>query len=127
LASWLPLSVIDAAINESLAPLGCCLTPAGADLMIPDGRMLHAKCAQPIRRYRPWLGLGPELYICTTYDRLYGDFLAKNTSCPPMVPANPRHSHLLLDMHELACTLNALDLLYFAAYYKERKEYLSWH
>jgi len=30
----------------------------------------------------------PDLYICTVYDRMYGDFPAKNTVCTPYIPIN---------------------------------------
>jgi len=30
----------------------------------------------------------PGPYICTVYDRMYGDFLAKNSVCTPYIPIN---------------------------------------
>jgi len=36
------------------------------------------------RYHKGW----PEPYICTVYDRMYGDFPAKNTVCTPYIPTN---------------------------------------
>ena len=30
----------------------------------------------------------PEPYVCTVYDRMYGDFPAENTVCTPYTPIN---------------------------------------
>jgi hypothetical protein len=37
-------------------------------------------------------GCWPEPYICTVYDRVFGDFPAKSTVCTPYIyMANPSH------------------------------------
>jgi hypothetical protein len=51
---------------------------------------LVTKSKNPNRRTEGW----PEPYVSTVYDRIFGDFPAKNTICTPyiyMVQANPAH------------------------------------